>query len=197
MAIAACFNSPSFSLPKPTTTASGHLFCRPAAAIHFRLSVAARNTIVPISSTLPASPSRFRRPLFISCGGGDCIDGGNHNNSGGGGGGGGGGGHGGGDDAGDRNRKEAFLVLAEAGRPLESLPKDLAAAVEGGRIPGAVVSRFLELERSPLMRWLLQFLGFKERLLADDLFLAKVAMECGVGVFTKVNSACTSDSFLQ
>ncbi|KAG0503133.1 hypothetical protein HPP92_003205 [Vanilla planifolia] len=38
---------------------------------------------------------------------------------------------------------------------------------------------------SPIFRWLMQFGGFKERLLADDLFLAKVAMECGVGIFTK------------
>lgn len=31
----------------------------------------------------------------------------------------------------------------------------------------------------------MQFGAFKERLLADDLFLAKVFMECGVGMFTK------------
>ena len=42
------------------------------------------------------------------------------------------------------------------------------------------------MERSALYRWLLQFGGFKVRLLADDLFLAKVAMECGVGVLAKV-----------
>ncbi|KAG2276484.1 hypothetical protein Bca52824_059039 [Brassica carinata] len=35
------------------------------------------------------------------------------------------------------------------------------------------------------MRWLMQFAGFRERLLADDLFLAKLAMECGVGFFTQ------------
>jgi hypothetical protein len=34
---------------------------------------------------------------------------------------------------------------------------------------------------------LLQFAGFRERLLADDLFLFKVFMECGVGLFTKVS----------
>jgi hypothetical protein len=37
------------------------------------------------------------------------------------------------------------------------------------------------------MRWLIQFGGFRERLLADDLFMAKLAMECGVGIFTKVS----------
>ncbi|XP_042379612.1 protein RETICULATA-RELATED 4, chloroplastic-like [Zingiber officinale] len=99
---------------------------------------------------------------------------------------GGGGGDGGeGGDSGENNRAEALLVLAKAERTLESLPKDLAAAIENGRIPGLIVRRFFELERSPVFRWLLQFGGFKERLLADDLFLAKVAMECGVGVFTK------------
>jgi hypothetical protein len=75
------------------------------------------------------------------------------------------------------------------GRSLESLPKDLAAAIEAGRVPGSIVSRYFELEKSAVFRWLLQFGGFKERLLADDLFLTKVAIECGVGIFTKV---CTS-----
>lgn len=76
-------------------------------------------------------------------------------------------------------------MLAQLGRKLESLPADLAAAIEGGRVPGEIVQRFADLEKSGLFRWLLQFGGFKERLLADDLFLAKVAMECGVGIFTK------------
>ncbi|KAK2381235.1 protein RETICULATA-RELATED 4, chloroplastic [Trifolium repens] len=80
---------------------------------------------------------------------------------------------------------EVLLLLAQAGRSLESLPADLASAIKDGKIPASVVARFLELEKSPFMRWLLQFAGFKERLLADDLFLAKVGMECGVGVFTK------------
>lgn len=83
------------------------------------------------------------------------------------------------------NRREAILALAAMGRSVESLPSDLAVAVEAGRIPGAIVERFAELEKSAVFRWLMQFGGFKERLLADDLFLAKVAMECGVGIFTK------------
>jgi len=52
-------------------------------------------------------------------------------------------------------------------------------------VPGEIVRRFVDLEASPLFRWLLQFGGFKERLLADDLFLTKVGIECGVGIFTK------------
>lgn len=69
---------------------------------------------------------------------------------------------------------------------MEKLPADLAAAIEAGRVPAAIVRRFLELEKSSVFRWLLNFGGFKERLLADDLFLTKVAIECGVGIFTKV-----------
>lgn len=120
-------------------------------------------------------------PIFASGNGGG--------SGGGGGGGGSGGGDGGHDEADhdrDRNREEALLVLAEAGRTLEKLPADLSAAIKAGRVPGSIVQRFLELEKSAVFRWLLNFGGFKERLLADDLFLAKVAMECGVGVFTKV-----------
>ncbi|KAI4373661.1 hypothetical protein MLD38_011764 [Melastoma candidum] len=85
------------------------------------------------------------------------------------------------DDAGERNRKEAMMVVAEAGRTLESL----ASALAEGKIPAAVALRYLDMEKSGFLRWLMQFGGFKERLLADDLFLAKVGMECGVGIFTK------------
>lgn len=77
------------------------------------------------------------------------------------------------------------MALTEIGRSLETFPTDLAAAIEEGKIPVDIVRRYLQLEKSPLFRWLLQFGGFRDRLLADDLFLAKLAMECGVGVFTK------------
>ncbi|TKY67822.1 RETICULATA-RELATED 4 [Spatholobus suberectus] len=100
-------------------------------------------------------------------------------------GGGGHGGGGGGDEDFNERKNEAIMVVAAAGRSLESVPADLAAAIKEGKIPAAVVTRFLELEKSAFFRWLLQYAGFRERLLADDLFLAKVAMECGVGVFTK------------
>nr|XP_027106949.1 protein RETICULATA-RELATED 4, chloroplastic-like [Coffea arabica] len=106
----------------------------------------------------------------------------------GGGGGGGGSGGGGGEDSGDagaKNKVEALMALAEVGRSLDSIPRDLAAAIEAGRVPGSIVSTYFELEESQLLRWLLNFGGFKERLLADDLFLTKVGIECGVGIFTK------------
>ncbi|KAA3469508.1 protein RETICULATA-RELATED 4, chloroplastic-like [Gossypium australe] len=100
--------------------------------------------------------------------------------------GGGGGGHDGHDDQErSRNRSEAILALVDAGRTFESLPKDVAAAIEAGRLPGSIVHRYFELEKSPVFSWLLNFGGFKERLLADDLFLTKVGIECGVGIFTK------------
>ncbi|XP_073052589.1 protein RETICULATA-RELATED 4, chloroplastic-like [Primulina eburnea] len=108
---------------------------------------------------------------------------------------GGGGGRGGDDNndgdegTGDDNKKknidEALMALAEAGRNLDGLPKDLKAAIEDGRIPGSIVSRYIDFERSGLLSWLMKFGGFKERLLADDLFLTKVGIECGVGLFTK------------
>lgn len=104
-------------------------------------------------------------------------------------GGGGGGGNDGNENSGDpdnnSNKKEAMMALAEAGRSIESLPMDLKAAIENGRIPGSIILKYFELEKSPLFAWLMKFGGFKERLLADDLFLAKVFMECGVGMFTK------------
>ncbi|XP_019155432.1 PREDICTED: protein RETICULATA-RELATED 4, chloroplastic-like [Ipomoea nil] len=137
-----------------------------------------------ISASLNRSLSPSRRTFLLlpfAAGGGDDggVNGGNFS------GGGGGDGDAEGGDQSSNNKKEALMVLAEAGRSLESLPKDLKAAIENGRIPGSIVLRFLELEKSAWLKWLLGFGGFKERLLADDLFLAKVAMECGVGIFTK------------
>lgn len=122
----------------------------------------------------------------MSTGGGSGGSGGN-NGGGGGGGDNNGDGNGGDDDRNKkRNREEALLVLSEARRSLESLPKDLKAAIEDGRIPGSIVLRFFDLEKSGVLSWLMKFSGFKERLLADDLFLAKIGIECGVGLFTKV-----------
>ena len=46
----------------------------------------------------------------------------------------------------------------------------------------------------PLLRWLLGFRGFRERLLADDLFLAKLAMEMGVGMIAKVRGIDMDES---
>uniref|UniRef100_A0A8R7JZA9 Uncharacterized protein n=2 Tax=Triticum urartu TaxID=4572 RepID=A0A8R7JZA9_TRIUA len=77
-------------------------------------------------------------------------------------------------------------VRAGAGeRKISSLPAYLATAVEGCHITGDIVRRFAEMELSPLLRWLLGFRGSRERLLTDDLFIAKLAMEMGVSMIAK------------
>ncbi|MCL7029519.1 hypothetical protein MKW94_019649 [Papaver nudicaule] len=127
---------------------------------------------------------RRRNPSIVVSSGGN-----NNNNNGGsndnGGGGSGGEGNGDSDDENEKNKAEAMLALAAIGRSLDSIPSDLASAIVDGRIPASIVQRYLNLEKSSVFKWLLQFGGFKERLLADDLFLAKMGMECGVGIFTK------------
>lgn len=100
-------------------------------------------------------------------------------------------GYGGGDgeEAGDdsgRNREEALMVVTALGKTLENLPADLASAIQDGRITADIVNKYFDLEGSGFFGWLMKFGGFKERLLADDLFLTKVGIECGVGIFTKV-----------
>lgn len=87
------------------------------------------------------------------------------------------------------------MALAEDGRWLESLPEDLAAAVSAGRVPGSIMRRFFQMEQSVVLRWLLKFRGFRERLLADDLFLAKLLIESGVIIFTKVLPSSNFDFF--
>ncbi|OIV99623.1 hypothetical protein TanjilG_17433 [Lupinus angustifolius] len=145
-----------------------------------KLSLSSLPSSIRFRFTLTPSPislTRTRDHPFVFHSGGGGGGGGDHGSFGGG---------GGGDNEGDDGEKnEAILVIGKAGRSLESLPADLAAAIKEGKIPAAVVNRFLEMEKSAIMRWLLQFGGFKERLLADDLFLAKLTMECGVGVIAK------------
>ncbi|CAL4900515.1 unnamed protein product [Urochloa decumbens] len=189
------------AFPSPTSlSSSGYL-----APIHLRLqplpSVPPLHpTGLPFPRPLPLGLPSLRLvrphlpPLPLASSGSGSIGGDGPDDdlpSGGGDGGGGDEGDGGsGDGAGDgddasANRNEALFVLAQLGRKLESLPADLAAAVEGGRVNGEIVRRFVDLEASPVFKWLMQFGGFKERLLADDLFLTKVGIECGVGIFTK------------
>lgn len=170
----------SFSQLKPPTfiLSNKHSYTSPSSII-YPLS----NTHFPKTSLFISTKSNPIRPTtnLITFSGGGSIGGG------GGGDGGGGGGGGDGGDAGDKNRAEAIMALAQVGRSIDTIPQDLAAAIQAGRIPGSIVYRFFELEKSPFFSWLLNFAGFKERLLADDLFLTKVAIECGVGIFTKVS----------
>ncbi|XP_078178881.1 protein RETICULATA-RELATED 4, chloroplastic-like [Carex rostrata] len=146
---------------------------------------------IPVRSPLPSrfpslSSLRLRLPPLPSLSNGSGNNGGKSNGSGNQGGGGGGGGDDEDDESGwEKNRDQALFVLANLGRSLDSLPLDLAEAVRDGKVTGEIITRFVNLEKSPLFRWLMNFGGFKERLLADDLFLAKVLMECGVGIFTK------------
>ncbi|KAJ4823562.1 Protein RETICULATA-RELATED 4, chloroplastic [Turnera subulata] len=181
-----CFFSPATpgATPSPTSTTKLSILKPPSSFAAFNLRISLPSPSLISLRNLPD----HRFPLLLPFAGGD--DTGNNLPPSGGSGGGGdnnddGDDNDAGDNAEDQNREEAMLVLDKAKRQLESLPSDLVAAIRAGRIPGAVVAKFLELEKSSLLRWLMNFGGFKERLLADDLFLAKVAMECGVGIFTK------------
>ncbi|KAF2930580.1 hypothetical protein DAI22_05g147200 [Oryza sativa Japonica Group] len=177
------------AFPSPNSLSAASHPTSSSSSFHLHLQLQQPVPHLPFPRSLPLNLPvlRLARPLLppaplassgsggIGIGGGGDDDEGRDNA---------GGGDGGDDDA-SVNRRESLFVLAQLGRKLESLPADLAAAIEGGRVPGEIVQRFADLEKSGLFRWLLQFGGFKERLLADDLFLAKVAMECGVGIFTK------------
>ncbi|KAL9265489.1 RETICULATA-RELATED 4, chloroplastic-like protein [Drosera capensis] len=174
-------SSSSHFLSRTTTTTATtfiHPFSPPIHHRHHRLSLPRH----PIS--LSYTPLTHITVPFSTGGNDGGITGGSSGGS-------GGGGDGDGDEGEDdkereeRNRIESIWVVVKAGKTLNTLPSDLAAAIEGGRIPKEIVLRYFELEKNGVFKWLLGFGGFRERLLADDLFLAKVAMECGVGIFTK------------
>ncbi|KAL9248359.1 hypothetical protein vseg_021690 [Gypsophila vaccaria] len=152
---------------------------------HRSLSLSAAKPPLSLSSSTLRHHIPRRLPFAAFSFSADSSGGNSDGNSG------GGDGNGGGDDDGGEGEEEeeevneAMMVLGEVGRKVESLPAELAAAVAEGKVTAEVVRRFLNMEKVGFMKWLLQFGGFRERLLADDLFLVKIAMECGVGVFTK------------
>nr|GMD64750.1 protein RETICULATA-RELATED 4, chloroplastic [Ipomoea batatas] len=154
----------------------------PPIPIHIRTSIYTITSLSVRPHCFSNSSPVSNRGAFVPL----SVDGGDGGNWSGGHGGGGGNDDDDGEDGnGGENKRETLMALGEAGRSLESLPKDLKAAIEEGRIPGSIVQRYLELRKSKWMSWLLRHGGFKERLLADDLFLIKVFIECGVGLFTK------------
>jgi nonsense-mediated mRNA decay protein 3 len=188
-----------------TSRAPGRLpllhFSRAALPLPLRARIPRTNNPpgTPLHRGLPPPPSASASPSIAGGGfGSDDAeehhggDGGSGSGAGGDEGGGDDGGHNdhGGEDAGDGSlgdpRGEALFVLAQLGRKLDSLPSDLAAAIESGRIGGDIVARFNELEANGFIKWLLTFKGFRERLLADELFLTKLGIECGIGLVAKV-----------
>eukprot|EP00899_Mesostigma_viride_P022998 jgi/Mesvir1/3883/Mv19835-RA.1 len=121
--------------------------------------------------------------------GGEGGDSGNRGSGGGGGGGGGGnwGGNDGSSGAGDLSASIS-AALSGTGRSLESFPADLVTAVQSGRAPVTALKNYMTLEKRLFLGSFLKFSGFRDRLLADPVFLAKLGIEWGVGIFTKTGA---------
>ena len=82
-------------------------------------------------------------------------------------------------------------MLLAAGRALESLPPDLAAALAAGKVTQEILNRYLSMSASAFLAPLMKIPGFRERLLADPQFFVKVAIEVGIGIFTKSTAEYT------
>lgn len=103
-----------------------------------------------------------------------------------------GGGNGGGDRGGDSDGSaggnggvEALLLAA--GKSLDQLPAAIQDAIKRGTISREALQKYLSYESSNgFLRTLLRISGFRDRILGDDGFLAKVAIELGIGLFCKV-----------
>ena len=94
-------------------------------------------------------------------------------------------GDGGGRGDGDGGNGAAPLAAILAGKTIETLPAELAQALKSGKLPAEMAQRYLELSKNPFLAWLLNFAGFRERLLADPGFMIKVGIEVGIGICTK------------
>jgi len=88
-------------------------------------------------------------------------------------------------------------LLAAAGRAVDSFPADFAAALLAGKVTPDILKRYLSLESNFFAKFVWGIQGFRERLLGDPSFPVKVAIECGIGVVTKVTAEKTKreDSF--
>lgn len=91
-------------------------------------------------------------------------------------------------DNGDGNNGENALLLMAAGRSVQSLPVDMVQAMKNGSLPKDMLQRYLDMTSNSFLAWLMQFGGFRERLLADPGFLVKVAIEVGIGICTKTTA---------
>jgi hypothetical protein len=93
-----------------------------------------------------------------------------------------------GEGSGDDNGDACAGLLLAAGRSLDTLPLDVAAAVQKGKMAPDMLRRYLDMGKNPVMLWLMQFPGFRERLLADPGFLLKIGIELGIGICTKTTA---------
>lgn len=90
------------------------------------------------------------------------------------------------DGKGDGNSDGAYAaILLAAGRTVDSLPLDMVTSMKSSALPPDVLSRYIALTTSPLSAYLVQFPGFRDRLLGDPSFLLKLAIELGIGICTK------------
>ena len=73
---------------------------------------------------------------------------------------------------------------------MDSFTADFSRALTTGVLPASAVRVWLAVESNPVTRFCLfrGGAGFRERLLGDSLFLNKLAIEVGIGVFTKVRA---------
>lgn len=158
-------------------------------------SVTVRSSLAPISQPsddetrqIVCSASEASIAVPVTGGGGNNGKGGSDDNGGNGGNGGGGGS---GAPGGQPLDPAIAAILAAAGRSVESFPADFASALLAGKVTPEILKRFLELESNFFVKLVWGMQGFRERLLGDPSFPVKVAIECGIGVVTKVTAEKT------
>ncbi|GLJ58045.1 hypothetical protein SUGI_1409370 [Cryptomeria japonica] len=79
-----------------------------------------------------------------------------------------------------KNNSKAMMALAVLVRLLDNISPDLATAVMAETFLTTIINRYVELDKASFSHWLLQLSGFKESLLADNLFVVMIALKCGV-----------------
>jgi len=102
-------------------------------------------------------------------------------------------GRGGGGDSGEgrseEEKSDLMSFLSKTGTSLEQVDPKVLSAFEAGRIPAYAVINYLKAYLNPISRVFMRLLPWTmSRILADDLFLYKVALEEGLGIFGKLSA---------
>lgn len=94
------------------------------------------------------------------------------------------------DDASPGDTDEQLTVLLrDAKAAISDIPADILSAYRGGLIPASAISNYFSARANILSRLLMGAgSGMRNRFLADKLFLLKILIEEGIGIFGKLSA---------
>lgn len=92
------------------------------------------------------------------------------------------------DDSAPADPEQLSAILAENKATIADIPKEILNAYNHNIIPVWAISNYLAARANPLSRVMLAVPSMRDRFLADKLFLLKILIEEGIGLFGKLSA---------